>query len=177
MILLAEVLAVLLVGGAITWLVALRRPSWLTRSVDVAIVAGAGIVLATAVILLFVISYGPLDTSLGDSTRVNEAQAVGAPPGEATNTGFLAWARRKLTSGHVAPTFWLTPDTARNDPFVYQWSLYRLLPARETDALREANWLVFYNADPAKVEYDHRAFGRPIVYAPGFAVARRVDAG
>jgi hypothetical protein len=60
---------------------------------------------------------------------------------------------------------------------IYQWSTYQLLPARETDLPRVANWIVFYNVSPARVAYDRTAFARLFVYAPGLAVAQRTNAG
>jgi hypothetical protein len=136
-------------------------------------------VVASASLLFFGSIWG-LINSFRSSTSANEMipkQAAELAGAGGTNAGFLAWARSQILAGRRPTTFWLTPAAAVADPLTYQWSTYELLPARQADLGREANWIVFYNANPASVDYDRAAFDRLLVYAPGFAVAARTNDG
>jgi hypothetical protein len=115
-------------------------------------------------------------SSIRSNSRLNSWQVEVQPVqvgGQGINEPFLNWARAKLSQAHAKATFWLIPNTARSGPLIYQWSTYRLLPGRETDRQESANWLVFNGVDPAQVPYDRAAFGHPIMFAPGFALAER----
>jgi hypothetical protein len=172
--LLAEVVGVLFGGALIgsllpsAWSSALR---W---------IPGVAVAVVAAATLLFFPNVWALGRSFRAGTKADapiSKQAAELAGGTGTNTAFLAWARTKIVSGRQAPTFWILPGAARANPLVYQWSTYQLLPARETDQPREANWIVFYGVTPSSVDYDARAFRRLYTYAPGFALAQRPDAG
>jgi hypothetical protein len=172
--LLAEIFGVLFGGAAIASLLQVSGSSMFGRA------AGVAVLVAAFASLLFFENVWGLSSSFPASTKLNEAitkKAAEVAGGAGTNTAFLAWAQGKIVGGHAAPTFWLTPATARTDALTYQWSTYELLPGRETDLMQEANWIVFYGVNPATVYYDHSAFGRLIVYAPGLAVAQRTNVG
>lgn len=173
MTLLAEVVGVLFGGAVIAALLQLAGPPAFIRAVGVAMV-----VAAVASVLFFENVWG-LSSSFSAAIKANGAlsrQAAELAGAMGTNTGFLSWSRMKIVNGHETPSFWLAPDAARENSVIYQWSTYQLLPARETDLAREANWIVFYGVNPAEVAYDHTAFGRLFVYARGFALAQRTDA-
>lgn len=138
-------------------------------------------IVAVGALCLFAFANGArLVNSFSSSFRTNdrltpaqvEEQPVLAAAGT-VNEQFLDWAQRKIADSHVPATFWLIPNTALSTPFTYQWSTYRLLPGRLTDDLHEANWIIFNGIDPAHSGYDLSAFGSPITFAPGFALAER----
>ena len=170
MTLLAEVLGAMFGGAAVASAIRLRGSRLAERAAGVVLV-----VVASASLLFFVNVWGLIKSfrSSGNANETISKQAAELDGGGGTNTGFLAWARSQILAGRRLPTFWLTPDGAVNDALTYQWSTYVLLPAREADRIREANWIVFYNTNPASLAYDRAAFRRLIVYAPGFAVAAR----
>jgi hypothetical protein len=170
--LLAEVLGVLFGGAAIASL-----PQF-AGSPEFGRMAGVAFVVVAVSSLLFFQTVWAQSRAFPPATRANAA--ISKPAAElagavGTDTAFLAWARTKILSGHGAPTFWLLPAAA--DTLIYQWSTYQLLPARQTDLPRDANWIVFYRVAPASVAYDRTAFSRLFIYAPGFAVALRTNAG
>jgi hypothetical protein len=170
--LLAEIAGVLCGGAAVAAALQLAGAPALRRP------AGVAVVVVALASLLFFGNVWDVAKSMRAATRADRAlskQTAELAGGTGANAGFLAWARTRIVGRRQAPTFWLVPAAARNDGLVYQWSTYQLLPARATDSVREANWIVFYQADPSSVRYDRAAFRRLSVYAPGFAVAARTD--
>ena len=101
---------------------------------------------------------------------------------------FLAWVKERLPQGdtfHVV--IGSVPDEERVDGVgvrqaaILQWSLFQLAPhlaveqsekARDLEPGegRDADWLVFYEVDPAG--YRGTPLGDPMTYAPNFAMAR-----
>jgi hypothetical protein len=109
------------------------------------------------------------------ATRAFDAfVAPGVSQGQ--NVRFLEWARKRMPRGD---TFAIMPADMwqQADMFIpYQWSTYQLSPHRSV-APQDADWLVFYGTAPEALDYDRRAFDPPVKYGPGFALARRHDAG
>lgn len=176
MALLLQVLGVLAGGLAIG---VLARGSGIGAPSDSRrVVGGVAIVAAVAGALLF---WGNV-WSIGDAfnrERANQparsAFEAGTWPGVVggANVGFLYWAGNQMGPDD---TFALVPARARKDTFVNQWSTFQLTPHRLVSE-READWLVFYDAQPRRVAYDRGQYGPPKVFFTGFAVARRNDAG
>jgi hypothetical protein len=167
--LIAEILGVLLGGGAIASLARTERSRWRTRS------QGVLIVVVAVASLIFCEGGWNLIRPMPAATRADAAipkHTAEYPMAPAVNTAFLDWVRRVMLAGHGPETFWLAPTSAQADALTYQWSTYQLLPAREVDAT-SANWIVIYNAAPATVPYDHAAFPRVISFSPTFALAER----
>lgn len=109
------------------------------------------------------------------------------------NVEFLAWAREQLSEGD---TFHLTIGEFPDETYVagvgvrqaaiLQWSLFQLAPhlaveqspkARDLEPGegRNADWLVFYESDPAA--YPGGPLGEVVSFAPNFAIARTGVAG
>jgi hypothetical protein len=173
MALIAEIIGLLAVGSAFGVFVRVP-PSGSTRAAGVAVA-----VVAVASLLFFQNSWSTI-SAYPAATRAAGAipkQAAETAPGATTNVGFLTWARAKMAAGTGAASFALMPATILSDAFNYQWSTYLLLPGYETDDLRYANWIVLYDVDPRKVQYDKAEFDRLIVYSPGFALAQRTHVG
>jgi hypothetical protein len=140
--------------------------------------AAVSVVTVAAVSLLFFGGIWDAADALRAATRTNRAiprAAAEVAGGAATNVGFLAWARTKMTHGDAAPSYWLTPDAVRADALIYQWSTYQLLPAWHTERVQQAHWIVLYGGKPREIRHDHAAFRRVSIYAPGFALAERLD--
>jgi hypothetical protein len=173
MTLLAEVVGVMF-GGAM--IASLLPNAW---SSAFRWVAGVAVAVVASASLLFFPNVWAQGRSFRTGTTADAAvgkRAAELAGGAGTNTAFLAWARTMIANAREAPTFWILPDAVRENPLIYQWSTYQLLPARVTDLPREANWIVFYGVSPATVAYDSKAF-RLFTYGPGFAVAERRNAG
>jgi hypothetical protein len=101
---------------------------------------------------------------------------------------FLEWAAERIPEGD---TFHLEIGTVPEETAVggvgvrqaaiLQWTLYQLAPRLAVEQSpkardlkpgegRNADWFVFYEAQPD--EFPAIRFGRPVVYAPGFMIAR-----
>jgi hypothetical protein len=140
--------------------------------------AGLAVVVAAAAGIVFLVKVWGLRTYFrAPGAGALSSQAAQVAGGQGANTDFLTWARGRMLGTRAAPTFWLLPDSARADAFTYQWSTYQLLPGRQTDRVQDANWIVLYGVSPAAAAYDHAAFGRLMVFTPGFAVAERTGVG
>lgn len=109
------------------------------------------------------------------------------------NAAFLTWVEEQFGEGD---TFHITIGTIPDETYVadvgvrqaaiLQWSLFQLAPhlaveqsdkARDIrpDEGRNADWIVFYEVDPAT--YPGGPLGEVRTYAPNFAIARPGDAG
>jgi hypothetical protein len=111
---------------------------------------------------------------LGGTSGFQADTALGRASGQ--NVAFLRWAGERIPAGD---SFEILPaDLSRRvDRFIpYGWSTFQLSPRRSVDEA-DADWLVFYGVSPESVNWDHARFGRPLRYAPRFAIVRRVDAG
>lgn len=99
-----------------------------------------------------------------------EAQLQGGVLAE-VDVAFIGWAGDHFTAGD---TFWLTVCKGTNNAAAFQWGSFQLAPHLAVENPSEANWLIFYDCGPARYR-DARHRGLEF-YAPGFAVARGIDA-
>jgi hypothetical protein len=185
--LLSEVLGALVAGALI--FAAARAAGFGSRPAFAAI---ALVPLAVAALLAMPALYSGADDLL-DARAENAPLAAGEAqlqPGAKLGLAvdFLAWVEERLPQGD---TFHLVigsvPDEVRVDGVgvrqaaILQWSLFQLAPhlaveqsekARDLEPGegRNADWLVFYEIDPAG--YEGAPLGDPMTYAPGFAMAR-----
>lgn len=185
--LLSEVLGGLFAGALI--FAAARAAGFGSRWAFAAI---ALVPLAVAALLAMPALYRGADELL-DARAENAPLAAGEAqlrPGAEIGLAvdFLAWVEERLPQGD---TFHLVigsvPDEVRVDGVgvrqaaILQWSLFQMAPhlaveqsekARDLEPGegRNADWLVFYETDPAG--YRGAPLGDPMTYAPGFAMAR-----
>ncbi len=88
------------------------------------------------------------------------------------NVAFLAWAKAQIPDEQ---TFYpVVGKTASEQPITMQWLLFQLGPHLAVDNPDEADWLVFYESDPAR--YRSVPLIHTMIYGPGFALARNQDA-
>ena len=169
MTLLGEIIGVL-AGGAVL-ATYLRSRNGQAAGVALAIVA-------VAVLLCLTNGFGLLDSfpsSIAANERLSAAEVANAPvamDGTHVNGRFLDWARNKMTASHRGFRYWISQPL---DSFSEQWFAYALFPGVRQEAQQDADWLIFYGASPTQIVYDRSVFGRPITYAPGYAIAERVD--
>jgi hypothetical protein len=173
MSLLAEIIGVLAAGTAIAMFIG-RSTSSRSRGA-----AGVAVAVVAVMSVLFFENGWSMISAYPAATRADQVipKATAETAAGATNIGFLAWARSKMVSSSLPPSFTMIPQTVRNDAFTYQWSTYQLLPAFETTNPRRADWLVFYEVNPGRVPYDRARFTRLTVYSAGFALAERTHVG
>ena|ERR1700729_2544826 len=148
--------------------------------------AGVGVVIAlVAVVGFFVHAYETGDT-LSNSTSTTlpvsatEAQQAQQVADTTANNEFLTWARNTMVTDtnvhrHTEITYYIKPPAVMQEPELYQWSTYRLLPARVTGRLAEAQWILFYGVTPALPAYQGRQFDRLAEFSPGYVLAMRTD--
>ena len=98
-----------------------------------------------------------------------QAETFGATALPTVNAQFAEWIRGRLRPGE---TYFIVPSAARDDA-VYQWLTYRLLPNFAVARASQADWLVFYGAEPRKGRYRGARVGRVERFAPQFSIARR----
>jgi hypothetical protein len=173
MSLVAEIIGVLAAGTAIAVSLG-RSASGRSRGA-----AGVAVAVVAVISVLFFENGWRMISAYPAATRADQAipKAAAETVAGAPNSGFLAWARSKMMSARLSPSFTMIPETVRNDALTYQWSTYRLLPAFETTNPARADWLVFYEVNPRKVPYDRARFTRLTVYSAGFALAERTHVG
>lgn len=104
-----------------------------------------------------------------DNSRTPKAAALTGPAGKEINVAFLAWA-----AGRIPPdaTYAVRSSTPRGE-FRDQWIPYQLLPRRLARSPR-ADWVVIYNGVIGPPVYVPARYEAPIVFEPGFAIARRL---
>lgn len=108
---------------------------------------------------------------------LSDAEAQLAPGVAAgMNVAFLSWAKDRMAGEEtfhmevgVAPGEAVLEGVGEREGLILQWSLFQLAPHLEVEA-PQANWIVFYESDPA--EYKAGPLGEVMTYAPGFAIAR-----
>lgn len=115
-----------------------------------------------------------------DSMRANRAAGKGISDQQARTIGgagigldveFLDWVSERLGDGD---TFHIVAGGSQDPGAVDQWATFQLAPNLATDRAT-ADWLVFY--DRAAPNRPTDGVAAPIVYAPGFEIVRRTDAG
>jgi hypothetical protein len=173
--LLLQVVGVLAAGLVVSALLrdGSRRPRLDRKAVAIA-VAGIGMLLFAGHVIGHLRSFYDERKALAGVTRFEAETAPGADNGQ--NIAFLKWANQQMAPGD---TFAVYPTDLRQrvDKFIpYQWSTFQLTPHRSV-APADADWLVFYGADPAAESYDRASFPQPTTFSPGYALARRIDAG
>jgi Tfp pilus assembly protein PilV len=131
-------------------------------------------VVVVAVSLLFWANLLDAARAFEDASTRNRA----LPPEEAAVAGgvavgakvaFIDWARSQIAE---RDSYYLMPDEARAKRSVYQWLSYRMLPRLSAESPEEADWLIFYRAEPRGTN-GRADFVPPVHYARGFAIARR----
>jgi hypothetical protein len=169
MVLISQIAAVLVACAFLSFAVAKQRtPAAIARSI---------FVLASLLAYLYFWAHA---WSTPDSywsqrsawKRLTPDQAVatgGAAAEGGLQTGFAEWIRSRLKPGE---RFYLEPSGARDDPAVYQWFTYRLLPNLTSEAPKQADWFVFYNTSPKASGVRARLRGADEQYAPNFSIAR-----
>src|SRR5205823_6425079 len=169
MLLLGEVAAALLVGVLAAFI-------WTKKSTPTS-VARWIFVLATVFAYLFFWAHVWSTTDGFWSDRSSwkrlpreQGAAAGAVAANADlRTGFADWIRRRLKAGD---RFYLVPANARDDPAVYQWFTYRLLPSLSSERPDEAKWLIFYGTSPVRSGFSGQLDGVPQQYEPNYSIAR-----
>lgn len=127
-----------------------------------------------------------LDTRQADA-QLSSADAAVLPGTElGANVGFLAWAQSQFAEGD---TFGLEiggpedngpqGEMTMRQVLLQQWISFQLAPhllvqPAVPGELPDADWIVFYEVDPAS--YEAGRLGKVQVYAPGFAIARGAGA-
>ena len=145
------------------------------------LLAGVGLVVALVASVLFWDHVWQIGSSLPESTRTASelssfaAQHAADP---SANNEFLAWARHEMltVATHNRGTYYLEPATVLKEPELGQWSTYELLPERATSKLGEADWILFYGATASMTAERRRHFSPIMQFAPGYALARRLNA-
>ncbi len=174
MALILEALAILVGGLVLARLLVSFSPS-LKRFP----IAGVGVVVALGAGVLFwyhayrIASKLPESTATASEVSSFDAQHEGDT---SANNAFLAWARKQmLADTHGRGTYYLTPASVSEEPELYQWSTYELLPERATPKLREADWIVFYGAKRVSA-LEQRGKWTISQFASGYMLARRSNA-
>jgi hypothetical protein len=169
MVLISQIAAVLVSGVFLSFAVAKQRtPAAIARSI---------FVLASLLAYLYFWGHA---WSTPDSywsqrsawKRLTADQAVatgGAAAEGGLQTGFAEWIRGRLKPGE---RFYLEPGSSRDDPALYQWFTYRLLPNLTSETPEQADWFVFYNTSPKASGVGARLRGVDELYAPNFSMAR-----
>jgi hypothetical protein len=87
------------------------------------------------------------------------------------NNAFLEWAQKRIraTAHGRQVTYSFQPAADLQNGDLLQWGTYVLLPERATSRVREADWVVLYEASAA----EGRQFGPVVWYTPNFGIARR----
>jgi hypothetical protein len=167
MTLLFQVLGVMAAGIAVMTL--WRREGAISPMVAAATVA---VVLAAALLWPNVWRAGDqlnqMRRAAPEATRFEADLHAGRVLG--VNVDFLVWAGDRIPAGD---TFAIVPPAAAS---IYQWTTYQLFPRRYAPE-GEADYILFYGVDPRRASYDRAAFGKPVVYGSGMAMARRSGAG
>jgi hypothetical protein len=145
--------------------------------------AGVGLTAALAAgVLFFVHAYETGDGLPGQTRTDSEASLFeaehAADPN--ANNAFLQWARNAMLTSPArnrgAGAYYLEPVAILQEPELYQWSTYELLPERVTSKLGEADWIVFYGVLPTLTAKERSQFGEIAEFSRGYAVALRTDA-
>jgi hypothetical protein len=105
------------------------------------------------------------------SLTSEEAQLQGGVI-QGVDVAFLKWADERFDDGD---TFHLVIGDSPNWEAVRQWSLFQLAPHLATGEAADADWIVFY--DSSAEEFRPGTLEEPLVYAPGFEIARNIGAG
>ena len=145
------------------------------RRVDRGSVAAATV--AVVVVLASLLFWGNLwnaarafdDASTRNRALPPEEAAVAGGVAVGAKVAFIDWARSRIAEGD---SYYLMPDKARAKRSVYQWLSYRMLPRVSAENPEEADWLIFYRAEPRGTT-GRDDFHPPVHYARGFAIARR----
>ncbi len=169
MVLISQIAAVLVAGAFLSFGLAKQRtPAAIARSI---------FVLASLLAYLYFWAHAWSTPDSYWSQRSawkrlppDQAVATGGAAAEAgLQTGFAEWIRGRLKPGE---RFYLEPSSARDDPAVYQWFTYRLLPNLTSETPEHADWFVFYNTSPKASGVGARLRGVAEQYAPNFSIAR-----
>jgi hypothetical protein len=142
--------------------------------------AGVGLAAALVASVLFWDHVWQIGSGLPGSTRT--ASAVSSftaqhAPDPGANNAFLAWVRKDMlgiTGGRS--TYYFESAKITENPLLYQWGTYELLPGREAAKLSEADWIVFYEASPLQITELSRQIGKMFQFSPGYALALRYHA-
>jgi hypothetical protein len=176
MTIILQAIGVLAAGLVLAWLLA-STLSPLQRSRF----AGVGVAVTAIVGLLFVVHVLETGSGLPESTAnaakasLFDAEHAGDP---SANNAFLVWAcDRMLAQSGRGGTYYLEPSNTLQNAELGQWATYVLLPERATEKLAEADWVVFYEATPESLAQVRGQIGPIVQFAPGYALARRSNAG
>lgn len=88
------------------------------------------------------------------------------------NQPFLNFVRGKLRPGD---TYAIAPSSILNGGYQHQWITYALTPNLLVEP-DEADWLIVFNADPKRADYDGEQFPALDSFEDKFAIGRRADA-
>jgi hypothetical protein len=142
--------------------------------------AGVGLVVALVAGVLFWDHVWQIGSGLPESTRTASLVSSFVAQHEAdpgANNAFLEWVRKDMLSiAGSDSTYYFEPAKITENPLLYQWSTYELLPGRETAKLSEADWIVFYEASPLQIAELSRQIGKMSQFSPGYALALRYHA-
>jgi hypothetical protein len=167
--LLVQVCAVVAAIGFLTALLRGQSP----RIADLA-TAAVAVTIAVSAILAGSLLWPTLTRFVreaGSDARVSDAQAA-AILGQSLGlrTDFLNWVAERIPSG---ATFYLVGGVQ-----TLLWFNYRLTPRRAVDSPADADWVVFGGRDSmSQLGSAAARFGPEERFVPGFAIARRLDAG
>jgi hypothetical protein len=115
---------------------------------------------------------GLLDQRSASLPLSREEKELRAGAAEGMNVAFLAWAKAQLPDEQ---TFYpVVGKAASEKPITMQWLLFQLGPHLAVDDPSEADWLVFYESNPA--QYRSVPLTHTMIYGPGFALARNQNA-
>lgn len=99
-----------------------------------------------------------------DQAQVQGGVAVGV------DVAFVGWAGGHLAEGEDFHLIVGDGDSDVDPTAVVQWTLFQLAPHLEAVEPDQADWLIFYNSEPAL--YRPSELRKLDVNSPGFAVAR-----
>lgn len=166
---LSQVLAVLLATALVGLLVQDRLSARGLHS-------GAAVVAVALLAVVFFASVLPSRAGFRDARKSNaalneEAAEVqgGASIEPSVQWPFIEWVRQRVPD-HAS--YAVLPELNDSEG-AWQWTTYRMLPRRVTSPERKPEWLLFYGRVPAFTGYDRDAYEKPVVYQPGYAVARK----
>jgi hypothetical protein len=91
---------------------------------------------------------------------------------QGVDVAFLKWVGERLPDGD---TFHLAIGETPYFAAALQWGLFQLAPHLSVDEAADADWIVFYESSPE--EFPPGTLEEPLVYAPGFEMARTTGAG
>lgn len=117
------------------------------------------------------------------SARTGERRSYATLPSEVArfqdasigkiNQPFLNFVRGKLQPGD---TYAIAPSSILNGGYQQQWITYALAPNLLVDP-EDADWLIVFNADPERADFNGDLFPALEVFEDKYAIGRRADEG